>query len=61
MPHDQAGRPAQGQSPSHYSYHLQAEVVPFPQAIATVSTVSLVKQQPWPNSGKSRRRSTCPS
>lgn len=30
----QAGRPASGQSPSHYSYHLQAEVVPSPSAIA---------------------------
>ncbi|RME08212.1 MAG: IS1634 family transposase [Bacteroidetes bacterium] len=33
--YDQAGRPAQGQSPSHYSYHLQAEIVPSPSVIAT--------------------------
>ena len=31
--YDQAGRPAQGQTPSHYSFHLQAEVVPSPPAI----------------------------
>ncbi|MEO0488334.1 MAG: IS1634 family transposase, partial [Cyanobacteria bacterium J06659_2] len=30
----QAGRPASRQSPSHYSYHLHAEVVPSPSAIA---------------------------
>lgn len=29
------GRPQRGQSPSHYSYRIQAMVVPRPQAIAT--------------------------
>ena len=32
--YDQAGRPAQGQTPSRYSFHLQAEVVPPAIALA---------------------------
>jgi len=32
--YDPAGRPAQGQTPSRYSLHLQAEVLPSPPAIA---------------------------
>lgn len=32
--YDQVGRPARGQAPSHYSFQIQAEVVPSPEAIA---------------------------